>query len=328
MLHSRLTTLHCVSLILQTLDGHDPDALLAGSGISRDDLKRPDCRITTAQEMHVCANAVAVHHDLGLELGRRMHVSSYGVLGYTLLSSATLGDALCLALEYPALLGTFFELSLQREGDVAWLQAVGYRDLPELTVFNTEFCLASLKLICDDLIGRPLPLIGARFQYPRPAYEAQYDYSFACERQFGAMTNAIGFEARLLDQPLPLADPVTHLDMRAQCRQQNIEFVSRQALITRVRQLLSAQLPEAPSLEALARQMHCSPRTLRRHLHEAGSGYQALLDELRFARARQLLEQERLPVYRVAEAMGYSETASFRHAFQRWSGMSPRRFRA
>jgi hypothetical protein len=69
---------------------------------------------------------------LGLLLGRRMHVSSYGLFGYTLLSSATLGDALQLALEYPALLGTYFQLSLHREGDRVWLQADGYRDLPEL----------------------------------------------------------------------------------------------------------------------------------------------------------------------------------------------------
>jgi len=48
---------------------------------------------------------------------------------------------------------------------------------------------------------------------------------------------------------------------------------------------------------------------------------------LRFARARDLLAQERLPIYRIAEAMGFSETASFRHAFRRWSGQSPRGYR-
>lgn len=331
MLHSHLTTLNGVSLILKTL-GSEPgiaaEALLAGSGIRLEDLQRADLRITTAQEMRVCANAVALRRDFGLLLGRHMHVSSYGLLGYTLLSAATLGDALTLALEYPALLGTYFDLSLQREGDTVWLSADGYRDLPSLEVFNVEYCLASLKLICDDLLGAPLPLIGARFAYPAPDYHAEYTTSFPCPRQFGASGNAIGFAASWLDQRLPLADAVTHRDMRERCRQLNGEFVCRQAWVTRVRQLLAAQLAEAPGLDELARQMRCSPRTLRRHLHEAGTSYQALLDELRYERARHLLEQERLPIYRIAEAMGYSETASFRHAFQRWSGQSPRRFRA
>ncbi|CAD5107182.1 AraC family transcriptional regulator [Zestomonas carbonaria] len=331
MLHSYLTTLNGVSLILQTLCGDDEAAakrLLAGSGIRLEDLQRADRRITTAQEMRVCANAVALRQDIGLLLGQRMHVSSYGLLGYTLLSSATLGDALALALEYPALLGTYFELSLQREGDSAWLVAEGYRDQAELEVFNVEYCLASLKLICDDLLGQPLPLVGARFTYGAPDYQAQYASSFPCRQEFGARHNAIGFAVEWLDRRLPLADAVTHRDMRERCRQLNGEFVCRQAWVTRARQLIAAQLPEAPGLEELARQMRCSPRTLRRHLREAGTSYQALLDELRYERARHLLEQERLPIHRIAEAMGYSETASFRHAFQRWSGQSPRQFRA
>lgn len=83
-------------------------------------------------------------------------------------------------------------------------------------------------------------------------------------------------------------DPVTHRDMRERCSQLNSEFVQRQALITRCRRVLN---------------------------------------ELRFKRARQLLEQHELPIQQIGELMGYSETASFRHAFQRWSGLSPSRFR-
>ena len=111
MLHSHLTTLNAVSLVLSTFnaEGLPSEALLAGSGIRAADLSRADTRITTNQEMRVCANAVALRREIGLELGRRMHVSSYGMLGYALLTSATLGDALRLALRYPALLGTLFE---------------------------------------------------------------------------------------------------------------------------------------------------------------------------------------------------------------------------
>lgn len=100
MLHSHLTTLNAVSLVLSTFqaEGWSSEALLAGSGIRAADLSRADTRITTNQEMRVCANAVALRREIGLELGQRMHVSSYGMLGYALLTSATLGDALRLAL--------------------------------------------------------------------------------------------------------------------------------------------------------------------------------------------------------------------------------------
>ncbi|MFW0753426.1 AraC family transcriptional regulator [Pseudomonas sp. H11T01] len=329
MLHSHLTTLNAVSLVLSAFkaEGLSSEALLAGSGISAADLSRADTRITTNQEMQVCANAVALKREIGLELGRRMHVSSYGMLGYALLTSATLGDALRLALRYPALLGTLFELSLEEDGECIWLTASDYRENPALAVFNTEFCLVSMKVICDDLLGHPLPLLGARFEYPAPDYQTRYTERFDCPLQFDAIANAFAFDKRWLDQPLPLADTITHQAMAERCRKQNTEFTGRQAWLGRIRQLLATQLNAAPGLEGLAEQMNCSARTLRRHLKDLGCSYQELLDELRFERAKQMLCEDQRPVYQIAEALGFSETASFRHAFVRWSGVAPSQFR-
>ncbi|QJI43325.1 AraC family transcriptional regulator [Pseudomonas sp. ADAK2] len=329
MLHSHLTTLNAVSLVLNTFkaEGLSSEALLAGSGISAADLSRADTRITTNQEMQVCANAVALKHDIGLELGRRMHVSSYGMLGYALLTSATLGDALRLALHYPALLGTLFELSLEEDNERIWLTAGDYRENPALAPFNVEFCLVSMKVTCEDLLGHPLPLLGARFEYPAPTYQARYAERFDCPLQFDATSNSFAFDKAWLEQPLPLADAITHQAMAERCRKQNTEFTGRQAWLGRIRQLLRAQLNAAPGLEGLAEQMNCSARTLRRHLKDLGCSYQELLDELRFEQAKQMLCEDHLPIYRIAEALGFSETASFRHAFVRWSGVAPSQYR-
>jgi AraC-like DNA-binding protein len=330
MLHAHLTTLHTVSLILELL-AEQPDAteaLLAGSGIQASDLASGEQRITRTQELQVCSNALTLRSDLGLKLGRRMHVSAYGLLGYAALSSATFGDAWQLLLQYPALLGTYFKLDLQVEGELAWVDAAEYRHAPALEQFNVEMCLASLKLVCDDLLGQPLALAAAQFAYPQPAYVASYASSFASPLQFSAGRNAYAFPAEWLQRRLPLADPDTHQEMLARCRKLNVEFTTRQAWLQRVREVLSNHLAEPPGLEALAQQMHCSPRTLRRHLQELGTHYQELLDELLFERAKALLGQEDWPICRIAEELGFSESASFRHAFQRWSGVAPSRFRA
>jgi AraC-like DNA-binding protein len=330
MLHSHLTTLNAVSLVLATFQdqGLANDILLAGSGIGLADLRHADTRITTCQEMRVCANAVALREDIGLDLGQRMHVSCYGLLGYALLTSATLGDALRLALRYPALLGTLFELRLVEDGQQVWLTAGDYRENPALAAFNVEFCLVSMKVICDDLLGRALPLREARFDYAAPDYHARYAERFDCPVQFEAVFNGFAFDLEWLQQPLLLADPITHRAMAERCRKQNSEFTGRQAWLSRVRQLLAEQLHAAPGLDGLAAQMNCSPRTLRRHLQALGCSYQQMLDELRFEQAKQWLAEDQLPIYRIAERLGFSETASFRHAFVRWSGVAPKRFRA
>ncbi|NVZ49053.1 AraC family transcriptional regulator [Pseudomonas sp. B6002] len=325
MLHSHLTTLNAVSLVLSTFNaqGLASEVLLAGSGIGLTDLRHADTRITTCQEMRVCANAVALRQDIGLELGQRMHVSSYGLLGYALLTSATLGDALRLALRYPALLGTLFELRLMEDGEQVWLTAGDYREDPALAAFNVEFCLVSMKVICDDLLGCALPLREARFDYPAPDYHARYAERFGCPLQFDAPVNGFAFDQALLEQPLPLADAITHRAMADRCRKQNSEFTGRQAWLNRVRQLLADQLHAAPGLEGLAAQMNCSARTLRRHLQALGCSYQQLLDELRFEKAKLWLAQDQMPIHKIAEQLGFSETASFRHAFVRWSGVAP-----
>ena len=54
-----------------------------------------------------------------------------------------------------------------------------------------------------------------------------------------------------------------------------------------------------------------------------GCSYQGLLDEARGAMARHLLQHERWSVERVADALGYSESAAFSRAFSRWMGVSP-----
>lgn len=329
MLHTHLTTLNAVSLILETFhaEGIGAPALLAGSGIDEADLAQPDPRITTAQEMQVCANAYALRQHIGLELGRRMHVSSYGMLGYALLLSATFGDALTFALRYPALLGTLFELHLTDDGEQVWLCASNYTDRPALAAFNAELCITSLRVICDDLLGEPLKVTGARFTHAAPSYAADYQQVFDCPVRFGCTDNAFAFDRRWLAKRLPLADAVTHRAMAERCRRQNAEFTGNQAWLGRVRTALAGQLQAPPGMEGLARQMNCSGRTLRRRLLGLGSSYQELLDELRFEQAKHLLVEARLPVYRIAELLGFSETASFRHAFVRWSGVAPRQFR-
>ena len=71
-----------------------------------------------------------------------------------------------------------------------------------------------------------------------------------------------------------------------------------------------------------------SPRTLSRNLAEEGTSFAEILDELRAALAKRYLRDETLPVTEIAWLLGYSEVSSLTHAFKRWTGMTPRRYRS
>ncbi len=70
-----------------------------------------------------------------------------------------------------------------------------------------------------------------------------------------------------------------------------------------------------------------SERTLRRRLTAVGTRYQSLLDEVRQALAEEMLDTGLLSVEDVAQRLGYAEASSFIHAFRRWRGETPARYR-
>lgn len=325
-----LTTLHTVALAVQALADEVPRTrLLEGSGVACRDLDTPDKLINHAQELRVFANALACTRDpaLGLSLGLRMHVSAYGILGYTMLASRTLRDALNLALTHSALLGSYFKLTLEEDGAEARLVATRYRYAPELMVFNSELCLTSLLTVIRDLLGEAIRPRRVALPYRPPLHAAAYTERLGCPVDFGAAHTALCFNASLLDRPLPLADPVSCHHGLQQCQRLSAQLTQRYDVLEQIREQLEDNLAEDINLDGIARRLHRSERTLRRHLQRMNTSYQRLLDQVRYEKARHLLLQTDLPIYLIAEQLGYAETASFRHAFQRWSGQPPSQYR-
>jgi AraC-like DNA-binding protein len=71
-----------------------------------------------------------------------------------------------------------------------------------------------------------------------------------------------------------------------------------------------------------------SERTLGRSLTLEGTSFSEVLEQLRIALAKRYLEDDGLPISQIAWLLGYQEISSFTHAFQRWTRMTPRRFRS
>jgi AraC family carnitine catabolism transcriptional activator len=92
--------------------------------------------------------------------------------------------------------------------------------------------------------------------------------------------------------------------------------------------LMQDHLEDPLALDALCARARVDPSTARRlfnkHIGEAPRAYYA---RLRLERARTLLRYSHLPVAEIAVAAGFSDTASFSHAFKRRYGLAPSRAR-
>ena len=82
------------------------------------------------------------------------------------------------------------------------------------------------------------------------------------------------------------------------------------------------------SVAEAADHIHLTERTFARRFRKAlGISPVDFLQSVRIDRARELLERSRLPIDEVAAKVGYAETAAFRRAFRRKTGMSPSDYR-
>ena len=78
----------------------------------------------------------------------------------------------------------------------------------------------------------------------------------------------------------------------------------------------------------LASAFKMSGRTLRRQLAGAGTSYQKLVDRFRCEDAIMCLRDTDMSTEDIAERLGFSDVANFRHAFKKWVGESPAAYRA
>ncbi len=91
--------------------------------------------------------------------------------------------------------------------------------------------------------------------------------------------------------------------------------------------LRASALDGPPTLEAAARGLALSKRTLQARLKEEGTTFKALLDQVRTGLAKSYLRSSEFELIEIAFLLGYADQSAFQRAFKRCTGASPRAFR-
>ncbi|MFI6997562.1 AraC family transcriptional regulator [Nocardia sp. NPDC050175] len=308
--------------------------MLAGTGLSEPVLRDPDAQIDAHIELTVVRNLVRELADwpaLGVEVGRRYRITTFGIFGFACVSSPTLGEAISFALRYLELSFTFsLPVAEWREGEfIAWVHD---ELIPaDARQFLVERDVTAMHQVMSDLLGRHLPLARAEFRFPEPDYADRIEAVTVVRPKFGQPRNLFAIEPAVLDQPLPQANEQTWAMCLAQCRDLVHRRRARTGIAAEVRELLVPGgidgFAGPPGIDSVARDLNMSTRTLRRHLDAAGTSYRALLDEVRRALAEEMLSATPLSVSDVAIRLGYAESSTFIYAFKRWTGATPAAYR-
>jgi AraC-like DNA-binding protein len=193
--------------------------------------------------------------------------------------------------------------------------------------FTLERDAAAVRRLLDDMVGVRFPLRRIRVPIAAPADPAAFARALGAAVRFGGERLELEFGAGWRDLEMPYGNPLLEETYERQCRELVTALAQRSSEVERVVDLLVRCGGRWPTIDDTAGRLGASARTLRRRLDEQGTHFRALVEQVRRKQAEELLGGTRLTVEQVADALGYAETASFTHAFKRWTGSSPRAFR-
>jgi AraC-like DNA-binding protein len=305
---------------------------LAGTGLTEDGLRNPECAVTAHQELRVIANLLEATGDppgIGLEAGTRYHLTTYGMWGYALISSRSWRSAIDVGLRFIDLTFAFCHIWARDDGPARQLVLETPNIPAGLRRFVVERDSVAIQTMQEELLGAPCPLLEVRFAFPvLTADVSRHTEIFGVAPEFAASESAMRFNPDVLDRPLPQYNEHTAALTQAQCRQLLAKRLQHAGLAGQVRDQLLRHPSAPPNAGRIAGVLHMSERTLRRRLAREGVSVRFLLDEIREQLAEELLISGGLTVAQVAERLGYVEISSFSQAFRRWKGVGPRAYRS
>ena len=264
-----------------------------------------------------------------LAIGTGVQPHHVGVLGYLVLATDTLGEAMLAYQRYERLFYGVNLAEVAASGDdteLRWPAAA----VP-LGQLADGAAIAALVTFLRRQLPPPAPaptLVTFAGAPQRDADAEAYARFFECPVRFNDPYVRVRFPTRLLAMPMPHRDPALRALLDRQAQALLTALPDTDAFDRALRQALPRLLTDGRAgLPDMARALHMSSRTLQRRLGEHGISWQQFLDHARSGLAAEYLADHTLTLSDVALLLGFSEQSAFTRAFRRWHGVTPGRWR-
>jgi len=294
--------------------------------ISPSEIANPDAMVVTGDAARVLRRVEEAlpGEALSLRLIAATPPNVFGLVELAALSAATVGDAIDLTLRYARLTSTYLHMWLERRDPFvavrlrhqASLEAL--RHPVELGLGHTHKAVRRAGATDDDFVE-------LHFAHPPVGPVARYVEHFARPVFFESFGNALVMRRELLERPIRHADPVLSRSLVARLERALPD--GDDALGAFRREVARHALPAHYRASTVARRMGRSLRSLQREASRLGTTLSRVIDDVRVARARELLRDDSLSVDEIGFLVDYSERAAFSRAFKRATGETPVDFR-
>jgi AraC-like DNA-binding protein len=326
--------------------GGQPDALLAGVGLTKSELEQPFAMVSlraTGQLLEDSATMLG-SPDFGLRLAERQSIEAImQPLDRLFRTAPTVRDALEYCSRHIGVFNSGLIMEVDGQG-IVWpdgesqdlggkamggLHMVDFKLLDGLSLFPQlmEHLLllthksivwlsagfARSRAIWFSHLNISAPVVYARHFNTVVKFGQEYDAIHLSDADLA--TKIAGCDAELFASEARLAAE------RFPAREQEIDVRVRLAI------LRALTRSEDCNRHNISRLLGFQERTLNRHLYKKGTSFEAIRDEVRRNLAFRYLARADLSLCEIAGRLGYSELAVLSRCCRRWFGMPPRQLR-
>ncbi|MET4429719.1 AraC family transcriptional regulator [Mycolicibacterium sp. 624] len=326
-LHAATIAPSVILALVEVAEDHgvDTEAWFAGTGLSRRQLELPETRLSYRQ---IIVHLRRAFRDLppgplGLHLGSRNAVASWGLLGFAIHSCRDVAEAIDVGTRLHRAAGSLLDVEANFSPNDITFELRERWPVPDLLQFMAEEASSAIVTLTRSVLGMHAGPIQVEFCYTAPLYADAYQDFFRCPVLFGTAATRIRFEGTLRNHVIStgnrtqLAAAMDGVEKLACADRRQVGIAAQ------VEDVLRENLQRPLTMAAIAARLAMSERTLHRRLARERRTFGEVRDKVRCQRAAHLLRLSSMPIIGVAAEVGYSDVREFRRAYRRWTGRTP-----
>jgi AraC-like DNA-binding protein len=304
--------------------------LLSAANVDVGLLDAPEARIRRREFYRSCEVAMQLTGDraLGLHWGERHCGTSFPPVSQLIAYAGCLRQALETLFTFERLLSDEPSLQLLEEADQVRVRCLCLRgESASVQMFWAEMNVANLVRLMRPY-GVHARLERLSFAHAAPTHQREYARIFGSAVRFEQPFTELVFHRELMTTRSPHNDEDVYDALKAFAERRLMRLIEQAPYALRARELLVQRgWARRPDMNAVARSLGLSVRSLRRQLAAEGTSYHAVEREALVTVATHLLRDERRSIRDTASEMGFSDTATFHRAFRRSTGTTPSAYR-
>jgi len=315
--------------------GFSSAEILHGTGVGLETLMDPDCLLSARQQVAIVKRAQELAPDpvTPFKLGLRMRAMQFGMYGCAVLSVANYRQAAAFTVKFHALINRTSDLSFtEDEHSLVWhLPSKEEVRIPHLSQalyqYENSMRIGVLLRLSKDVMGECAKPRQINLPWAGGEYVREIENLLECPVIFDSRSAAVHFSGDVLNARPILSDKFSFDRFSHRCSQLHARIQESTTVSSRVYYTLMRSRGRFPSVDEVAQFMAFSARTLRRRLEAENTSFETILTTVRQALAEDYLSRTFVSIEDVGELLGYQDTRSFRSAFKKWTGLSPRDYK-